>query len=241
VTWTKISDSFWDDPDVLEVGDAAAGLFVRMIAYSNRQGTDGRITDAIARTLARNRAHRSRAIRALLGVAFLIRAEGGYEIRSFHKYNPKAAVSQAKRAADAERKRAERAARPDGQTTDISPPDPDPDPDPGEGGIGTLAALEAWGFDRYGALAGRRCAPRLSAMLPIYPHELDAVAKTRGRSWAYCATVIESQREAAADVAANPPPKGRPRNGNGATDPARDAYLKRRAERAARLESETDA
>jgi hypothetical protein len=52
VTWTKLDDGFWMHPKVIVAGNAAAGVFARMLSYCGCYLTDGRIPSGVAETIA---------------------------------------------------------------------------------------------------------------------------------------------------------------------------------------------
>lgn len=79
-----------------------------------------------------------------------------------------------------------------------------------EGGdeVLTPAEIEAIGYPRYGALAGKGLIA-MRKLGDVRRHELDDAMRTEGKSWAYCAKVIASMREEAAKPRA---PPGAPRS-----------------------------
>jgi hypothetical protein len=89
------------------------------------------------------------------------------------------------------------------------PPQPTPTDGPPSGVCATLQDLERWGHTRYGMLGGPQAA-KLKRLLPLAREELDLAARTRGRSWAYLASVLESARREAAEPAPQPKPKAPP-------------------------------
>lgn len=52
MTWTRISDTFTDQPNVLGLSDAAFRAHIEALVWSNRQLTDGRIPAAGLRRIA---------------------------------------------------------------------------------------------------------------------------------------------------------------------------------------------
>lgn len=48
MAWAKLDDSFCDHPKVVAVGNAAAGLFARLMAYCARHLTDGHVPETVA-------------------------------------------------------------------------------------------------------------------------------------------------------------------------------------------------
>lgn len=53
--WFPLDVDFWDDPDIIGVGEGAAILFQRLIGYSKRQQLDGLVPMAVVRTLGGRR------------------------------------------------------------------------------------------------------------------------------------------------------------------------------------------
>jgi len=129
LAWARLHDGFDDDPDIDRLSGDAIALFVCSITWSSRSLTDGFIPEARARKLAGGTPE---AIELLCSgdKPWWVKAEGGYVIRSFHKYNPSAEevrrlreeVSQAR--AEAGRKGAEARwskldGKTDGKTADL--------------------------------------------------------------------------------------------------------------------------
>jgi hypothetical protein len=52
VTWTKLDDNFWMHPQVLEVGNVGAGVYVRMLSYTTHVDSAGFVDSATADTIA---------------------------------------------------------------------------------------------------------------------------------------------------------------------------------------------
>lgn len=51
VTWTRLSDDFYDDPQLARVSRSARLLYVEALAYCNRHLTDGRLPTAMLRRI----------------------------------------------------------------------------------------------------------------------------------------------------------------------------------------------
>lgn len=51
MTWAKLDDTFWMHPKVMMSGNAAAGIFARMLAYSGCYLTDGLIPADIVKMI----------------------------------------------------------------------------------------------------------------------------------------------------------------------------------------------
>lgn len=52
MTWTKLDDGFWMHPKVLMAGNAAAGIFARLLSYCGSYLTDGMIPAGVVKTIA---------------------------------------------------------------------------------------------------------------------------------------------------------------------------------------------
>lgn len=108
MTWVKLDDAFADHPKVDRLGDAAFRLHVSALCYSARLLTDGRIP---ARAIRRLTPTAELDLVDELIDAGLWHADGdGYVVNDFLEYNQAAADVKARRKADAERKRRQRAA-----------------------------------------------------------------------------------------------------------------------------------
>jgi hypothetical protein len=93
VTWAKLSDAFYDDPDTDRLSMHAVATFCLVLSWCGKHETDGRITEDRVVLLARGK--RS-AVTELLaenadGQAFLIKNGKGIEVRNWRKYQPTAA------------------------------------------------------------------------------------------------------------------------------------------------------
>jgi len=218
MTWARFDDDFHSHPKVLAAGDAAVGLFVRMVCYSNRYLTDGVIDKTVARNLCPDLRQLKRKIATLLKVDLLKQIGNEYVIHDFHEYNPKAAEVKAKRDKDNARKKGNSGDIPHGFRAESDAPDPPPVPVPnierdpatdlGESDLSrqlTSAELQQIGA-KYGQLGGVAQVAILR-LLPIYRHEIDAALATPGRSWKYAATVIEGVRD---EMAKGQAPAGSP-------------------------------
>lgn len=96
MSWVKLSDDFWMHPKVLQVGDATAGVYARMLSYCGCYLTDGLVPEAIVATItAKNR----KAIEDLEAVRMVERLpSGGVLITDYLEYN------RSKQQVEAERK-----------------------------------------------------------------------------------------------------------------------------------------
>lgn len=64
--WLRIDDRFADDPDIIELGNEAAGAFVRLLAYCSKHATDGLIPRPYAAMIAREKTLKSLVSRGLI-------------------------------------------------------------------------------------------------------------------------------------------------------------------------------
>ncbi len=85
MSWAKFDDHFDDDPDCDAVGEIGICLFLCSITWSSRNLTDGFIPAARVKKLPGG-ADKA-AVAALLSVKWWEQVEGGYQIRSFLRYN----------------------------------------------------------------------------------------------------------------------------------------------------------
>lgn len=117
MTWGRIDDTFYDHPKVLAAGDAAVGLFVRMISYCNRHGTDGVVNRAAFMQLTSTNRARIRQVNALESVGLLHPIEHGWRIHDFGDYNDTVAQVEERREKERQKKRRQRGLSP-GDTPD---------------------------------------------------------------------------------------------------------------------------
>jgi hypothetical protein len=96
-TWVRISTGYYDDPRIIAVGEAAELLFVRAIAWSKRNRSDGWLPgDCVDRLVARG--GRARADRLVEVGAFEVDPErGGYVIRSYASWQETTVEIEAQR------------------------------------------------------------------------------------------------------------------------------------------------
>jgi hypothetical protein len=111
--WFRIDDGWHSHPKVIEAGNAAAGLWVRIGSYCSQYATDGYIP---ARTA--NQLGAKRELTRLQTVGLLVAVEGGYLIPDFNEYNPSAEQVKAQRKATAERQKRWREQRSSNAVTD---------------------------------------------------------------------------------------------------------------------------
>jgi hypothetical protein len=124
MAWVKIDDQAPRNGKMLKAGPAACWLWVCGIAHSQSQLTDGFISvDALPMIGVAGTARAKRLADALVTVGLFDAAEGGYRVHDYLDHNPSKASVLAKRAEDAERKRAGDSSRnPRGIQPDSSSP-----------------------------------------------------------------------------------------------------------------------
>lgn len=110
--WTRLDDSFYDNPKVLRAGDAAVGLYVKMLSWCGRHLTDGFVEEA---ALVRLTPH-PKLVGQLLNVGLVRKVDGGYQIPDFPEFNPTREDIKRRQEADRVRKASKR--NPHGQPTE---------------------------------------------------------------------------------------------------------------------------
>jgi hypothetical protein len=105
MTWTKLSDTFYDDPKVLAAGNEAVGLHARALTYCARHLTDGLVPKEMARQLGK-----PSAIQTLLDTGFWREKGGNYIVADYFPDQESREEVEARRAQDARRKRESRGA-----------------------------------------------------------------------------------------------------------------------------------
>ena len=99
MSWVRLDDKFWSDPDIEEMGNAAAGAFARMLSYCGDHLTDGMVTAAKAAYIAPPK------VVARIAEFGLIEKRGrDWFIPRYLDFNPSREKVLAKRAADKARK-----------------------------------------------------------------------------------------------------------------------------------------
>lgn len=217
MVWGKLHDGFHDDPDIVEIGNTAAGAFMRMISYSNDHLTDGELTPKVCQTLAKRR-----TLTRLLDAKLLQKNErGNYVIRSFLKYNFSRAEVLKER--EKTKKRVKRHRECNGVTNTVTPPvtnavstgaptRPVPiDHIYSDEDALDLAALEKLGFGALGAMSPKAIAA-IRGLVPVYGHELRAGMSVEPPNWVYLARVIESYRREAGKDRGPPGTKAKKRD-----------------------------
>lgn len=102
MSWSRLDDGYWSDPDLEPVSLAALGVFSRSLSYCGCHNTDGHVPGSTALFLARGQ---KKLLKELVDAALWEEEGADYKVRSFLAYNPSRAEVEAKRKADAERKR----------------------------------------------------------------------------------------------------------------------------------------
>lgn len=86
MTWVQLDDLFPEHPKVVNAGPLARALYVDALCYASRYLTDGRLSDAIARRMARDYADYAtpdQLIDALVDNGLWDRVEDGFEIHDY--------------------------------------------------------------------------------------------------------------------------------------------------------------
>lgn len=104
MSWLKIDDRLWSHRKIVEVGDRALGVWLRLACWSAQHEEDGRIPRGILVMLTGS--ERSDQVQALLEAGMLDEGDqGSVFVHDFLKYNPSRSDLEAKREVDRERKR----------------------------------------------------------------------------------------------------------------------------------------
>lgn len=85
MAWAKFDDQVTFHPKIVEAGNSAVGLWLRMTTYCCAQLTDGLVPESVA-ILIGNRRDLDRAVRFSL----VEKVDGGYRVHDFHDYQPTA-------------------------------------------------------------------------------------------------------------------------------------------------------
>lgn len=101
MSWARIDDRIAFHPKVVAAGNAAFGLWVRLLAYSCAHATDGFVTTDAISTFDPPEG----AIDRLIQVRLLDKARGGVRLHDFHDWNPSGAQAKAKQTATIEKRR----------------------------------------------------------------------------------------------------------------------------------------
>lgn len=90
MTWAKLSDAFYDDPDTDRLSMHAVATYCLILSWCGKHETDGRISEERVVLLARGK---KAVVTELLapnhdGEAFLVRNGNGLVVRNWSKYQP---------------------------------------------------------------------------------------------------------------------------------------------------------
>lgn len=103
MTWTKLCDSFYDDPRLMRAGEDAADLHVRAMVYCNRYGTDGRVPRWCLSAISRKPTRTVNAlVKALVEAGVWTEQGEGWALEGFLDTQPSSAEVRAKRDAVSE-------------------------------------------------------------------------------------------------------------------------------------------
>jgi len=204
MSWARIDDNLTFHPKVLAAGNAAIGVWIRMMAWSANHLTDGVVPGDIIRLIS---GRKGTHIVTLVNVGLVDQEGDVFTIHDYLDYNKSRAEILGKREKDADRKRdipdgvrAESERSPSGVASESNPPIPShPKREIEAEEIANL------GFSRFNALGGT-AASKILRLAPISQWEWDHALATDARSWGYVAKVIESMRE---EESRPKPPKAR--------------------------------
>ena len=114
MSYGKLDDQFPFHAKTIAAGNAAVGAFLRMVAWSNAQLTDGFIPSEIASMIGTKS-----ELKTLESVRFLERKSSGFQVHDFLDHNDSAATVRAKRQAAKDR---QAKARSKDVTPHVTPP-----------------------------------------------------------------------------------------------------------------------
>src|SRR5664280_963629 len=87
MSWVRIDDRWWCNPEVLRLTPEARDLFVRLLSYAGMFDTDGVLTSAAADTVDRPTAKRRGLLEQLVACAFLSpEGDGGFSVVDWESY-----------------------------------------------------------------------------------------------------------------------------------------------------------
>lgn len=98
MSWAKFDDAFWSHPKVLRAGNEAVGAFVRMVCYCSQYLTDGAVSKATAREIAR-----PKVIEKLVEVGLLETDGNDFRVHGYLERNPSRLQVEAERFAKTQR------------------------------------------------------------------------------------------------------------------------------------------
>src|SRR5262245_26260420 len=108
MAWVRLDDGFYDNPKILAVGLAAAGLYAAALSYAARKLTDGFLPEVAVWMLTSGEEDGAELPKFLVSHGLWTVVPGGYQIHDFLEYNPPASKVKSDRAAAKERMRAQR-------------------------------------------------------------------------------------------------------------------------------------
>lgn len=100
MSWVRIDDNLTFHAKVVQAGNEAIGVWIRLLAWSSNHLTDGVVPARIAKLVAEHDEPLSKLVEARL----LDEHKDGYVIHDYHEHNRPAAEVKAQRKADAARK-----------------------------------------------------------------------------------------------------------------------------------------
>ena len=112
MAWGRLDDSFYDHPKTLRIWrkcPGAVGLHARAISYCAKHQTDGYIMAEIVNGLSPLQRDREEQVKALIEEQAWYESEDDFAVHDYLDYNPSKEETEAKRAADRDRKREQRA------------------------------------------------------------------------------------------------------------------------------------
>lgn len=109
--YVKLQSSYYLDPAVAGLSEAAEIAFVRSIAYCGSAETHGFVPDAVLTSVVRRQSVRaaSKVCQELVTATLWIRVQGGFQLRTWSENQPELESLLTRRKADAERQRRHRA------------------------------------------------------------------------------------------------------------------------------------
>ena len=106
--WSKLDDAVFGHAKFVMAGSDGVAMWLMAVAYASRYVTDGFVPGAVVPTLYNVR-HPMKVAEHLVVVGLFERADGGYKVHDFLDYNPDRNQVEQRRAAEREKKAAQRA------------------------------------------------------------------------------------------------------------------------------------
>jgi hypothetical protein len=112
MAWAKLDDRFHSNSKVRETlekteGAWAIALYTLALSHSAQEEKDGHVAPWFVKSVLPEEQSRTAAVNALIEAGLWRKNGNGWVIHDYLKYNPSRKEIEAKRAADAERKRRE--------------------------------------------------------------------------------------------------------------------------------------